>query len=93
MKLLSVNVGRPRPNPWKGVKLTGIDKRPAAGPVMVTLPGAKGTGDVGLAGTGSTTCATMADRTRLCTPTPGKTSTSGPQNSADRCQTGYSART
>ena len=50
MKLLSVNVGRPRPNPWKGVKLTGIDKRPAAGPVMVTLPGAKGTGDVGLAG-------------------------------------------
>jgi MOSC domain-containing protein YiiM len=50
MKLLSVNVGRPRPNPWKEVKLTGIDKRPAAGPVMVTLPGAKGTGDVGLAG-------------------------------------------
>jgi MOSC domain-containing protein YiiM len=50
MRLLSVNVGRPRPNPWKPVALTGIDKRPVSGPIMVTAPGPKGTGAVGLAG-------------------------------------------
>jgi MOSC domain-containing protein YiiM len=50
MRLLSVNVGQPRPNPWKPVALTGIDKRPVSGPVMVTAPGPKGTGAVGLAG-------------------------------------------
>ncbi len=50
MKLLSVNVGRPRPNPWKEMKLTGIDKQPVDGPVMVTVPRAKGLGMVGLAG-------------------------------------------
>jgi MOSC domain-containing protein YiiM len=50
MRLLSVNVGRPRPNPWKPVAQTGIDKRPVSGPVMVTAPGPKGTGAVGLAG-------------------------------------------
>jgi MOSC domain-containing protein YiiM len=50
MRLLSVNVGKPRPNPWKPVALTGIDKRPVSGPVMVTAPGPKGTGAVGLAG-------------------------------------------
>ena len=50
MELLSVNVGRPRPNPWKGLGQTGIDKRPAGGPVAVTAPGPKGTGMVGLAG-------------------------------------------
>lgn len=50
MRVLSVNVGRPRPNPWKPVALTGIDKRPVSGPVMVTAPGPKGTGAVGLAG-------------------------------------------
>ena len=50
MRLLSVNVGRPRPNPWKPVALTGIDKRPVTGPVMVTAPGPKGDGAVGLAG-------------------------------------------
>ncbi|HMD93532.1 MAG TPA: MOSC domain-containing protein [Trebonia sp.] len=49
MRLLSVNVGEPRPNPWKPVVLTGIDKRPVSGPVMVTAPGPKGTGAVGLA--------------------------------------------
>ena len=36
MRLLSVNVGQPQPNPWKTMKLTGIDKRPVEGPVMVT---------------------------------------------------------
>ncbi|HWG02823.1 MAG TPA: MOSC domain-containing protein [Trebonia sp.] len=50
MKLLSVNVGRPRANPRKSVSLTGIDKRPVDGPVAVTAPGPKGTGAVGLAG-------------------------------------------
>jgi MOSC domain-containing protein YiiM len=50
MRLLSVNVGRPRPNPWKPVAETGIDKRPVSGPVMVTAPGPKGTGAVGLEG-------------------------------------------
>ncbi|MFG2409430.1 MOSC domain-containing protein [Streptomyces brevispora] len=50
MKLLSVNIGCPRPNPWKGLSSTGIDKRPVDGPVAVTAPGPKGTGAVGLAG-------------------------------------------
>ncbi|MFJ4900499.1 MOSC domain-containing protein [Streptomyces sp. NPDC088727] len=50
MKLLSVNTGHPRPNPWKGLGATGIDKRPVTGPVAVTAPGPKGTGAVGLAG-------------------------------------------
>ncbi|MEY9875153.1 MOSC domain-containing protein YiiM [Streptacidiphilus sp. MAP12-33] len=50
MKLLSVNIGHPRPNPWKGIGSTGIDKRPVAGPVAVTAPGPRGTGAVGLAG-------------------------------------------
>lgn len=50
MKLLSVNVGKPRSNPWKGLSATGIDKRPVHGPVAVTAPGPKGTGAVGLAG-------------------------------------------
>src|SRR5579859_3674869 len=48
MRLLSVNVGQPRLNPWKDVKLTGIDKRPVDGPVMVTPARAKGM--VGLSG-------------------------------------------
>ena len=50
MRLLSVNVGSPRDNPWKPAGLTGIDKRPVSGPVQVTAPGPKGTGAVGLAG-------------------------------------------
>jgi MOSC domain-containing protein YiiM len=50
MELLSVNVGRPRPNPWKGLSATGIDKRPVDGLVAVIAPGPKGTGMVGLAG-------------------------------------------
>ncbi|GIJ80563.1 MOSC domain-containing protein YiiM [Micromonospora phaseoli] len=50
MKVLTVNVGRPRPNPWKETALTGIDKRPVEGPVAVVVPGPKGTGEVGLVG-------------------------------------------
>jgi MOSC domain-containing protein YiiM len=50
MRVLSVNVGQPRMNKWKPITLTGIDKRPADGPVLVTAPGPKGAGEVGLAG-------------------------------------------
>jgi hypothetical protein len=50
MRIASVNVGQPRLNPWKTIKLTGIDKRPVEGPVMVSRPRAKGMGMVGLAG-------------------------------------------
>lgn len=50
MQLLSVNVGRPMPNPWKRLAATGIDKWPVQGPVAVSAPGPKGTGAVGLAG-------------------------------------------
>jgi MOSC domain-containing protein YiiM len=50
MRVLSVNVGHPQLNPWKTMKLTGIDKRPVDGPVMVSRPRAKGMGMVGLAG-------------------------------------------
>jgi MOSC domain-containing protein YiiM len=48
--LLSLNVGKPRENPWKGLAATGIDKRPVRHSVAVTAPGPKGTGAVGLAG-------------------------------------------
>jgi len=50
VQLLSVNISRPRPNPWKSLTETGIDKRPVDGSVQVTAPGPKGTGAVGLAG-------------------------------------------
>jgi MOSC domain-containing protein YiiM len=50
MKLLSVNVGHPRPDPRNTGAVTGIDKRPVDGPVRVTPPVAAGTGAVGLAG-------------------------------------------
>lgn len=46
-----MNIGVPRPNPWKERVTTGIDKRPVEGPVTVSAPGCpKGTGAVGLAG-------------------------------------------
>jgi len=48
VRVLTVNVGRPRPNPWKPTGLTGIDKQPVD--VLVRAPGPKGTGEVGLAG-------------------------------------------
>jgi len=50
MRVISVNVGRPRPNPRKEMTLTGIDKQPVEGPVMVRPARAKGLGMVGLAG-------------------------------------------
>jgi MOSC domain-containing protein YiiM len=48
MKLLSVNLGQPRPSSGGETKVTAIDKRPAEGPVMVTPALAKGS--AGLAG-------------------------------------------
>ncbi|CAL9555359.1 hypothetical protein SUDANB15_04497 [Streptomyces sp. enrichment culture] len=52
MKLLSVNLGRPRAVPYTDHPegLTGIDKRPVDGPVRVAAPGSKGIGASGLAG-------------------------------------------
>ncbi|WP_031225027.1 MOSC domain-containing protein [Streptomyces roseochromogenus] len=52
MKLLSVNLGRPQPVAYTDQRdgVTGIDKRPAGGPVRVTAPGPKGVGASGLAG-------------------------------------------
>ncbi|MFJ3716999.1 MOSC domain-containing protein [Streptomyces sp. NPDC090057] len=52
MKLLSVNLGSPRAVPYTDQPqgLTGIDKRPADGPVRVAAPGPKGTGASGVAG-------------------------------------------
>ncbi|MET8244760.1 MOSC domain-containing protein [Streptomyces sp. NPDC005202] len=52
MKLLSVNLGRPQAVPYTDQPegLTGIDKRPADGPVRVAAPGPKGVGASGLAG-------------------------------------------
>ncbi|WEO95829.1 MOSC domain-containing protein [Streptomyces sp. FXJ1.172] len=52
MKVLSVNLGRPQPVPYtdQAEGVTGIDKRPAEGPVRVAAPGPKGVGASGLAG-------------------------------------------
>ena len=40
-QILSVNVGRAEPNPYKTAKSTGIGKQPVAGPVEVRAPGPK----------------------------------------------------
>ncbi|MFC9268457.1 MOSC domain-containing protein [Streptomyces zhihengii] len=50
MKLLSVNTGLLTPSEHAATGTTGIDKRPADGPVLVTDPGPKGSGGSGLAG-------------------------------------------
>jgi MOSC domain-containing protein YiiM len=52
MRLLSVNVGRPKSVPYSNHPdgVTGIDKRPVEGPVRVAAPGPKGTAGSGLAG-------------------------------------------
>jgi MOSC domain-containing protein YiiM len=44
MKVLSVNVAVPRPNPAKGLATTGIDKQPVTEPITVRPPGPKTTG-------------------------------------------------
>jgi MOSC domain-containing protein YiiM len=50
VRLVSVNVGKPRANLWQSAELTGIDKHPVSGSVMVTAPETERTGAVGLAG-------------------------------------------
>ncbi|MGW4204293.1 MOSC domain-containing protein [Streptomyces sp. NPDC004726] len=52
MKLLTVNVGRPKVVDYSATPggLTGIDKRPTDGPVRVTDPGPEGEGGSGVAG-------------------------------------------
>ncbi len=52
MKLLTVNIGRPRPSAQTSNPggISGIDKRPVEGPVEVLEPGPKGVGGSGLAG-------------------------------------------
>ncbi|MFF0446295.1 MOSC domain-containing protein [Streptomyces sp. NPDC004609] len=52
MKLLTVNVGRPKAVGYTDTPdgLTGIDKRPTDGPVRVMEPGPKGEGGSGVAG-------------------------------------------
>ncbi|MFG2603782.1 MOSC domain-containing protein [Streptomyces sp. NPDC048514] len=52
MKLLSVNLGRPLAVPYTDQPegLTGIDKRPADGPVLVAAPGPAGSAGSGVAG-------------------------------------------
>ena len=50
-RLLSVNIAHVQPNPYKTSDITGIDKRPASGPVEVRAPGLKdGGAGSGLAG-------------------------------------------
>jgi MOSC domain-containing protein YiiM len=43
-RVLTVNVGKPLPNPYKPTAATGIDKRPTSEPVEVRDPGPKDTG-------------------------------------------------
>ncbi|MGP4044843.1 MOSC domain-containing protein [Streptomyces sp. 2A115] len=52
MKLLSLNLGRPKAVPYtdQADGVTGMDKRPVDGPVRVAAPGPKGVGASGLAG-------------------------------------------
>ena len=50
-RLLSVNIAHVQPNPYKTFDITGIDKRPASGPVEVRAPGSRdGGAGSGLAG-------------------------------------------
>lgn len=42
--MLSLNLGRLRPNPYKDTEITGIDKGPVSGPVQVRSPGSKSDG-------------------------------------------------
>ncbi|HEX5567207.1 MAG TPA: MOSC domain-containing protein [Streptomyces sp.] len=52
MRILSVNLARPRSAAYTDSPsgVTGIDKRPAGGPVAVAAPGPRGVGGSGLAG-------------------------------------------
>jgi MOSC domain-containing protein YiiM len=43
-RVISVNLARVRPNPFKTTSITGIDKQPTLGPVHVRSPGSKAEG-------------------------------------------------
>jgi MOSC domain-containing protein YiiM len=43
-RVISVNVARVRPNPFKPTDVTGMEKHPVTGPVHVRAPGAEGDG-------------------------------------------------
>jgi len=43
-RVVSVNLARVRPNPFKEAETTGIDKRPTSGPVEVRAPGSRAAG-------------------------------------------------
>jgi MOSC domain-containing protein YiiM len=43
-RILSINLAVPEPSDAKGLGVTGINKRPARGPVLLRAPGAKTTG-------------------------------------------------
>jgi MOSC domain-containing protein YiiM len=43
-RVISVNLARVRPNPFKTTSITGIDKQPTFGPVHVRAPGTKAEG-------------------------------------------------
>jgi MOSC domain-containing protein YiiM len=43
-RILCVNLGTPEPSDAKGLGVTGINKQPVAGPVLLRAPGAKTTG-------------------------------------------------
>jgi MOSC domain-containing protein YiiM len=43
-RILSINIGVPEPSDAKGIGTTGINKQPAAGPVLLRAPGARTTG-------------------------------------------------
>lgn len=49
-QVVSVNVGVATASDHAAIKVTGIDKRPAAGPVEIREPGPKGVGGSGLVG-------------------------------------------
>ena len=66
--LLSVNVGRPRPNPDKSVDETGIDKRPWTGRCRCATRARRRPGSAAaLSATSSATSRTTAAATRRCT--------------------------
>ena len=92
MKLLSVNLGQPRPSSGDEMKRDGhrqaAVRRPGHGD-----PGPRPRAASGWSATRSATYAIMAARTRRSTPTPGRTWTSGKPSSAGRSATGSSART
>ncbi|MEV0561104.1 MOSC domain-containing protein [Dactylosporangium sp. NPDC050588] len=48
--LISVNAGTPTPTDHSTEPVTGIDKRPVEGPVLVLVPGPEGTAPTGIAG-------------------------------------------